>query len=511
MAWSFSLFPWLAVLSALFLFSKFLLKSRKPSSKLLPPGPPGLPLVGNIFDLGEIPHQTFYQLQAKYGPVIWLKLGAVNTMVVQSAEAAAELFKKCDLPFADRQAPDSLTALDYHQGSVAIGAYRDYWRRVRRICITEFLVHKRVDATIPIRRNCLEKTIKWIKEEAEKSEKNGGSGEIELDRFLFINSFNVIGNLMLSREVMESKLDKAGEFFDAFILFLEWCGKPNMADCFPFLKWADPQRVRKNTEKYLERLMGFATEIVKERIQEKQSGKVKERNDLLDALLDEEDDVKAEGADKLSVKNVTIVLLEMFFGGTETTSGTIEWGMAELLRHPSSMKKIQEEIDRVVGRSRMVEESDLNELPYLQATVKEILRLYPPIQMLLPRRAMEDTEFMGYVVPKNTQIFVNAWAIHRDPAAWPDPLSFKPERFLDSDIDYKGQHFQMIPFGSGRRSCLGMTLGHRMVCLALATLIHAFEWKLGDGLTPETLDMREMVGLTLRKKVPLKVIPTPRE
>ncbi|KAL0338562.1 UNVERIFIED_CONTAM: Iridoid oxidase [Sesamum angustifolium] len=491
MAWSFSLFPWLAVLSALFLFSKFLLKSRKPSSKLLPPGPPGLPLVGNIFDLGEIAHQTFYQLQAKYGPVIWLKLGAVNTMVVQSAEAAAELFKKCDLPFADRQAPDSLTALDYHQGSVAIGAYRDYWRRVRRICITEFLVHKRVDATIPIRRNCLEKTIKWIKEDAEKSKKNGGSGEIELDRFLFINSFNVIGNLMLSREVMESKLDKAGEFFDAFMLFLEWCGKPNMADCFPFLKWADPQRVRKNTEKYLERLMGFATEIVKERIQEKQPGKVKERNDLLDALLDDEDDVKAEGADKLSVKNVTIVLLEMFFGGTETTSGTIEWGMAELLRHPSSMKKIQEEIDR--------------------ATVKEILRLYPPIQMLLPRRAMEDTEFMGYVVPKNTQIFVNAWAIHRDPAAWSDPLSFKPERFLDSDIDYKGQHFQMLPFGSGRRSCLGMTLGHRMVCLTLATLIHAFEWKLGDGLTPETLDMREMVGLTLRKKVPLKVIPTPRE
>ncbi|KAK4419313.1 Iridoid oxidase [Sesamum alatum] len=306
MAWSFILFPWLIALSALFLFTKFLLKSR---TKLRPPGPPGLPLVGNIFDLGEIPHQTFYQLQAKYGPVLWLKLGVINTLVVQSAETAAELFKKCDLPFADRKTPDSLTALDYYQGSIAIGAYRDYWRRLRRICITEFLVHKRVDASISIRRNCVEKTVKWIKEDVEKSKKNGGSGEIELDGFLFINSFNMIGNLMLSREVMESKLDKAGEFFDAFVLFLEWCGKPNFADCFPFLKWADPQRIRMNTEKYLGRLLGFAGEIVKERIQEKQSGKMKERNDFLDALLDEEDDVKAEGRDKLSVKNVTIVLL----------------------------------------------------------------------------------------------------------------------------------------------------------------------------------------------------------
>ncbi|KAK6140018.1 hypothetical protein DH2020_026234 [Rehmannia glutinosa] len=178
--------------------------------------------------------------------------------------------------------------------------------------------------------------------------------------------------------------------------------------------------------------------------------------------------------------------------------------MAELLRHPNTMKKIQDEIDRVVGRTRKVEENDLNNMPYLQATVKEIMRLHPALQMLLPRNAMEGTEFMGYLVPKNTQIFVNAWAIRRDPAAWPDPLSFKPERFLDSDIDNKGQHFQLIPFGSGRRSCLGMTLGHRMVSLGLAGLLQTFDWKLADGANPEALDMREMMGLTLLKKVPLK-------
>ncbi|KAL0333435.1 UNVERIFIED_CONTAM: Iridoid oxidase [Sesamum angustifolium] len=176
----------------------------------------------------------------------------------------------------------------------------------------------------------------------------------------------------------------------------------------------------------------------------------------------------------------------MFFGGTETTSSTIEWGMSELLRNPDAMKKLQDEVDRIVGRGRKLEESDLNNMPYLQATVKEILRLHPVFPMLLPRNSMQDTEFMGYVVPKNTQIFVNAWAIHRDPASWSDPLSFKPERFLGSDIDYKGQNFELLPFGSGRRTCIGLALGHRMVSLTLASLVQAFDWKV---ISPQTLDM----------------------
>ncbi|KAK6140017.1 hypothetical protein DH2020_026233 [Rehmannia glutinosa] len=522
-----------------------------------PPGPPGWPLVGNIFDLGQIPHQTLYKLQAHYGPVIWLKLGSINTMVVQSAKAASELFKKCDLPFADRKVPDSLTALGYNRGSVAFGAYSGYWRKLRRICTTEFLVQKRVNDSIPLRQKCIDDMIDWIQKDVAKSKENGGSGEIQLDWFLFVTSFYTIGNFMLSREVMESTLDKTSEFFEALLLFFGWIGKPNLSDLFPLLRWMDPQRIRRNTGAALERLLGFAAGIVKDRIEENELGKEKKTKDFLDTLL-EEGEVNETGHDKLSLKNITILLLrklefslvdevvgnmlgnnpmlghkpkfslkvenpgdfeifeylsilqEMFLGGIETTSTTIEWGMAELLRHPNTMKKIQDEIDQVVGRTRKVEENDLNNMPYLQATVKEIMRLHPPVPMLIPRNAREDTEFMGYFVPKNTQIFVNAWAIHRDPATWPDPLSFKPERFLDSDIDYKGQHFQMIPFGSGRRSCLGLTLGHKMLSSTIASLLQTFDWKLAGGAKPEAVDMRETVGL-LRKKVPLKAIPSLRE
>lgn len=200
----------------------------------------------------------------------------------------------------------------------------------------------------------------------------------------------------------------------------------------------------------------------------------------------------------------------MFFAGSETTSISIEWGFAELLRNPAALKNVREEIDQVVGRERKVEESDMDNLPYLQAVVKETLRLHPALPLLLPRNTMQDTNYMGYLIPKDTQVFVNAWAIGRDPDSWEDPLTFKPERFLTSNIEYKGQHFEFIPFGSGRRICIGFPLAHRVVHLALATLVQSFDWEFPAGEGPKTLDMDERLGLTLRKKNPVKVIPKKR-
>lgn len=200
----------------------------------------------------------------------------------------------------------------------------------------------------------------------------------------------------------------------------------------------------------------------------------------------------------------------MFFGGSETTSSTMEWAMAELLRKPDSMKKAKEEINRVIGPQRKVEESDIDNLPYLQAVIKETLRLHPVLPLLLPRNAMQDTDYMGYFIPKETQIFVNVWAIGRDPETWEDPLAFKPERFLGSKIDYKGQNFELLPFGSGRRICLGISLAHKVVHLGLATLLHSFDWELGNNISPETIDVDERVGITARKLVPLEAIPKKR-
>lgn len=198
---------------------------------------------------------------------------------------------------------------------------------------------------------------------------------------------------------------------------------------------------------------------------------------------------------------------EMFLAGTDTTSSTVEWALTELLRNPKAMTKAQEEIRGIVGPNRRFEETDIDNLQYLQAVVKEALRLHPPAPLLIPRRAIQDTKFMGYDIPKDTQVFINVWAIGRDHESWEDPLSFKPERFLGSNIDFKGQNFEFLPFGAGRRICAGLPLGNRMLHFLLGSLLHSFDWELEGNVTSESLDMAERMGITVRKFEPLKVIP----
>jgi len=191
----------------------------------------------------------------------------------------------------------------------------------------------------------------------------------------------------------------------------------------------------------------------------------------------------------------------------------MEWAMAELICNPEKMKRAQAELDEVVGRNRRVEESDTDRLPYLRAVVKEVFRLHPVAPLLVPHRADSSFEIGRFVIPKDTQIIVNMWAIGRDPAIWNEPSKFVPERFLDnkmSSVDYRGQHFELIPFGAGRRMCVGLPLASRMVHLVLASLIHSFDWAPPKGMSAEQVEMTEKFGITMAKAVPLEVIPAPR-
>lgn len=190
--------------------------------------------------------------------------------------------------------------------------------------------------------------------------------------------------------------------------------------------------------------------------------------------------------------------------GSETTSSTIEWALTELLTNPESLNKAKAELAQAVGADRTFEEDDIDNLPYLKAVIKETLRLHPPIPFLVPRRAMEDTNFQGYHIPKDTQVLVNAWAIGRDPEVWDEPWSFKPERFLGSTVDYKGQNYELIPFGAGRRMCAGVPLAHRMLHLILGSLLHQFDWELD---CKEKIDMKDRMGITVRKAEPLIAVP----
>ncbi|KAH7856138.1 hypothetical protein Vadar_033157 [Vaccinium darrowii] len=497
--WLSSSLPLTFLLPLLLLLVVVWIMVRNSATKRRPPGPKGWPVIGNMFDLGAMPHIDMYKLRFKYGPVIWFKFGSVNTMVIQSPKAAAEFFKNHDSSFCDRNVTDVMTSCSYNQGSLALSKYGTYWRLLRRICSSELLVTKRVNSTAALREKCVQNMIRWIEEDSQASRASGGSGEVQISHFLFLMSFNVVGNLMLSRDLLEPNSDKGREFLEAMEMIMVVSGKPNVADFLPFLKWMDPMGLKRDMDLNLGRALKIVAEFVTERVQEKKnSGTEKVNKDFLDAMLDYEGDGK-EGPDKMSERNVTIIILEMFFGGAETTSSTIEWAMVELLRNPDSMRKVKEEINSIIGLHRKVEEKNMDEFTYLQAVVKETLRLHPPIPLLIPRVAIEDSSYMGYKIPKNTQVLVNAWAIGRDPESWQDPLSFKPERFLGKNIEYKGQHFELIPFGSGRRICAGLALGERVVQLALATLIQSFDWEVSNSLSPVIADMTERMGITLQK------------
>ncbi|KAF5182908.1 Cytochrome p450, partial [Thalictrum thalictroides] len=200
---------------------------------------------------------------------------------------------------------------------------------------------------------------------------------------------------------------------------------------------------------------------------------------------------------------------DMFAAGTDTTFIVLDWGMTELVMNPKAMQKAQNEIRNVMGKRTIVLESDLPQLHYLKAVIKEIFRLHPPAPVLVPRESMEDVVIDGYDIPTKTRIFINAWAIGRDPQSWKNPEKFEPERFMESNIDFRGQDFELIPFGAGRRSCPAITFGVATVELALAQLLHSFDWELPTGVAAKDLDMTEVFGITMHRAQHLIVVAKP--
>ncbi|EMS48849.1 Cytochrome P450 81D1 [Triticum urartu] len=214
-------------------------------------------------------------------------------------------------------------------------------------------------------------------------------------------------------------------------------------------------------------------------------------------------DMQAADPEAYSDKVIRALCLSILQTGTDTSSSTIEWGMAELLNHPNAMAKARVELDEVVGTGRLMEEADLPSLPYLQCIITEILRLHPIAPLLAPHESSAACSIAGYDIPAGTMLLVNIHTMHRDARVWEEPARFSPERFEGG----RGEGKWMLPFGMGRRGCPGEALGVKMVGLALGTLVQCFEWRrVGD----EEVDMAEGSGLTMPMAVPLEALYWPR-
>ncbi|PON64080.1 Cytochrome P450, E-class, group I [Trema orientale] len=470
----------------------------KPISGKLPPGPKPLPVIGNLHQLGDKPHKSLAELAKIHGPLMSLKLGQVTAIVVSSSAMAKEVLQTHDQYLSNRTIPDALHVHGHENMGLPWIPVANLWRSLRKICNTQLFTVKVLDTNQKLRR-------RKVRELFEEMKKRSLSGEaVDIGSAAFTTTLNLLSNTIFSVDLADPESELAREFKEISWNIMKDAGTPNLSDYFPLLKKIDPLGVRRRMTIHFKRIIDLFEGLINQRLKLRDSPDWVPNNDVLDTLLN----ITEENSDEINRTQMVHLLLVLFVAGTDTTASTSQWAMAELIRNPEILSKARAELHQIIGKGNPLEESDVSRLPYLQAIIKETFRLHPVVPLLLPRKAEIDVEIGGLTIPKGAQILVNTWAIGRDKGIWEDPSSFKPERFLGSELDVRGRSFEVIPFGAGRRVCPGLPLAMRMLPLMLGTLIHSFDWKLENGLKPKDVDMNDKFGITLEMAQPLRAVPT---
>ncbi|XP_058185278.1 cytochrome P450 736A117-like [Rhododendron vialii] len=499
-AMHFSLYPFIFSFLSLFLFLVFLLKwlsiTARPPRKNPPPSPRKLPLIGNLHQMGPFPHRSLHSLSQIHGPLMLLHFAASPVLVISSSSAAREIMKTHDLIFSNRPKLTLWEKLMYGAKDVAFSPYGEYWRQMKSICVLQLLSNKRVQSFRDVRE---EETALMI-------EKISGSGcdVVNLSKLIEELMGNVVCRVALGQKYGGGRGGARRGFKEVLGEGAELLGVFDIGDFVPWLKWVNRVNgVYGRAERIAKELDEFLEGVVEEH--EGRERKVGEEGgqDFVDVLLEiQRENVVGIPLHRDSVK---ALILDVFAGGTDTTSTALEWVMTELLKHPQAMKKLQAEVRLIAQPNKPVTEDDLDQMPYLKAVIKETLRLQPPGPLIVPRESTKDVQVMGYDIAAGTRVIVNAWAIGHDPTSWDEPEEFRPERFLNCPVDFRGHDFELIPFGAGRRGCPGIQFAVAVNELAVANLVHKFDFALPDGVE---LDVSEVAGTTVHKKFPLLLVAT---
>nr|AJD25165.1 cytochrome P450 CYP71D412 [Salvia miltiorrhiza] len=495
--------------AAIFFFFTFFINKWMKFETKLPPGPKTLPIIGNLHLISSPPYRCFRELAARYGPIMYLKLGESPVVVVTSPDIAKEMLKDLDPSFAGRPQGVAMEIMWYGYQSIAFCPYGDYWRQMRKICINELLSPRMVRSYASIRRDEAARLVDSLRESSGRS--------VNLTEKVFTFSCSITCRAAFGG-VCE---DKEG-LIKVMMETVKMAGGFEIEDIFPSsrivraLSWSKTRlkKMRRRLDVILddvidqheENLAKMAAPEIQEDSGRRSGNGEFGGEDFVDVLL------RMKGGEELKIPfgydSIKAVLYDIFTAGTETTAATIDWAMVELMRNPNVMGKAQAELRQVLKGGSSVHEDELHELKYLKLVVKETFRLHPSVPML-PRASREVREIKRYVIPAGVRVMVNIWAMHRDPSIWKDPERFEPERFENQTLEFTGGDFQFLPFGSGRRMCPGIMFGLASVELALAQLLYHFDWKLPEGVRPQDLDMIENDGLTASRKDDLFVVAIP--
>ncbi|KAL2253997.1 cytochrome P450 71A9-like [Sesamum indicum] len=469
----------------------------KHARNLRPPGPPGLPFIGNFhqFD-AKYPHIYLQSLSKQYGPILSMKLGFRPVVVISSANVVKEIMKSHDLAFSGRPTLVGMQRMSYNGLDIALTSYNDRWREMRKVSNLHLFSAKQVQFFRPLREDEVSMMIKKISRDASLSRVTN------LSQIVNTAVTNTVCRLTLAKSSKdEGFARRTKELFDdvqgALVAFC-------VEDYFPLLGWIDKiSGTREKLEQTFRKLDSFYQELIEEHL-DKNRPKAME-GDILDILLG----LMRDGSSSIAtMDHIKAILMNILIAGTDANITLTIWAMTILMKNPIPMKKVQTEI-RNLGKKDLIDENEIASLPYLRAVIKEVLRLFPPAPLLAPRETLQECTVNGYEIQPKTLVYINAWAIGRDPEVWKDAEEFVPERFLNSEIDVKGHDPELIPFGIGRRGCPGMMMAMAMAELALANLLYAFDWELPPGMKDEDLDFDVEPGLAMPKKNPLCLLAKP--
>ncbi|XP_021279734.1 cytochrome P450 703A2, partial [Herrania umbratica] len=449
-------------------------------TKKFPPGPKIWPVVGNLLQLSPLPHRDLASLCDKYGPLVYLRLGSVDAITTNDPDIIREILLRQDDVFASRPRTLAAVHLAYGCGDVALAPLGPHWKRMRRICMEHLLTTKRLESFAKHRADEAQHLVKDVGARAKTGKL------VNLREVLGAFSMNNVTRMLLGRQYFGAESagpQEALEFMHVTHELFRLLGVIYLGDYLPIWRWVDPYGCEKKMREVEKRVDDFHKRIIEEHRTVREGKKTEfgkeddgEEMDFVDVLLSLPGE---DGKAHMDDTDIKALIQDMIAAATDTSAVTNEWAMAEVIKHPRVLRKIQEELDTVVGRNRMVNESDLPHLNYLRCVVRETFRMHPAGPFLIPHESLRATTINGYHIPAKTRVFINTHGLGRNTKIWDDVEVFRPERHSLAngtrvEITH-GTDFKILPFSAGKRKCPGAPLGVTLVLMALARLFHCFD------------------------------------